>query len=44
MLGRLSYDGPIMLGWGAMAREQADAHDIVDELIETRGASGGRPR
>lgn len=38
----LSYDGLVVTGWSAMAKEQAHAHDIVKNLIETEGESRGR--
>ncbi|WP_197039783.1 helix-turn-helix domain-containing protein [Nocardia sp. NRRL WC-3656] len=38
----LSYDGEIVVGWGAIARNPDDAKAIVERLIETNGASRGR--
>lgn len=38
----LSYDGLVVTGWAAMAREQAQAHDAVRTLIEFEGESRGR--
>jgi len=35
----MSYDGEVMSGWGAMARSQDRAHDIIQGLIDTKGAS-----
>ena len=34
----LSYDGPVVTGWGAMARTEEEAHKIVQDLIDA-GAS-----
>ena len=34
----MSYDGLVMSGWGAMARTEAEAHKVVQDLID-RGAS-----
>jgi hypothetical protein len=30
----LSYDGPVVSGWGAMARTQEQAHQVVRDLID----------
>ena len=38
----LSYDGQVITGWAAMARDPALANDTVQNLINTEGASHGR--
>jgi transcriptional regulator with XRE-family HTH domain len=30
----MSYDGPVISGWGAIARTQEQAHQVVHDLIE----------
>jgi hypothetical protein len=40
MTGRwvgLSYDGAIVTGWGAMARNEDDARHLIDQLEESSG-------
>jgi hypothetical protein len=37
----LSYDGNIVTGWSSMARTEADARTLVDELKE-QDAPGSR--
>jgi hypothetical protein len=32
----MSYDGPVS-GWGAIARTQEQAHQVVGELIKSEG-------
>jgi hypothetical protein len=29
----MSYDGPVITGWGAIARTQEQAHQVVLDLI-----------
>jgi hypothetical protein len=31
----MSYDGPVVSGWGAMARSQEQAHQVVTDLIKS---------
>ncbi|WP_218008884.1 helix-turn-helix domain-containing protein [Nocardia jiangxiensis] len=38
----MSYDGEVIIGWGGMARKPEDAQHMVEQLIETNGASRGR--
>ncbi|WP_433680661.1 helix-turn-helix domain-containing protein [Nocardia sp. CA-119907] len=38
----MSYDGEVITGWGAMARDADSVKRIVEQLIETNGASRGR--
>jgi transcriptional regulator with XRE-family HTH domain len=40
----MSYDGIVISGWGAMARTDDKAHQIVQDLIATKGASDGTDR
>jgi transcriptional regulator with XRE-family HTH domain len=40
----MSYDGVVISGWGAMARTSDQAHQIVQDLIDTKGASDGTDR
>jgi transcriptional regulator with XRE-family HTH domain len=40
----MSYDGVVISGWGAMARTDDKAPQIVQELIDTKGASDGTDR
>jgi transcriptional regulator with XRE-family HTH domain len=40
----MSYDGLVISGWGAMARTDDKARQLVQELIDTKGASDGRDR
>jgi transcriptional regulator with XRE-family HTH domain len=40
----LSYDGLVITGWGAIARTRDQAHDLVQNLIDTLGQSNGRTR
>jgi hypothetical protein len=30
----MSYDGPVVSGWGSMARTQQQAHQVVQELVD----------
>jgi transcriptional regulator with XRE-family HTH domain len=30
----MSYDGPVVSGWGAMARTEAEAHKVVQDLAD----------
>lgn len=39
----MSYDGEVISGWGAMARDAEAVQRIVERLIETNGESRGRP-
>jgi transcriptional regulator with XRE-family HTH domain len=39
----MSYDGEVISGWGAMARDAEAVRRIVERLIETNGESRGRP-
>jgi hypothetical protein len=34
----MSYDGPVITGWGAMARTEEEAHKVVQDLIDTEGS------
>lgn len=38
----MSYDGIVISGWGAIARTAEHATAIVQDLIDSEGASGGR--
>ena len=38
----MSYEGPLITGWGAISRDQEQANNVVQQLIETKGASRGR--
>ncbi|BCK53020.1 helix-turn-helix transcriptional regulator [Nocardia wallacei] len=38
----MSYDGEVITGWGAMAKDADDARRIVEQLIATNGESRGR--
>lgn len=40
----MSYDGIVISGWGAMARTDDQAHQTVQDLIDTQGASDGTDR
>lgn len=40
----MSYDGPIISGWGAMARTDDQARQIVQDVIDTTEASDGTDR
>jgi hypothetical protein len=30
----MSYDGPVVTGWGAMARTQQQAHQVVRDMVD----------
>jgi transcriptional regulator with XRE-family HTH domain len=34
----MSYDGPVITGWGAMARTEEEAHKVVQDLIDSEGS------
>ena len=34
----MSYDGPVVSGWGAIARTEEQAHQVVRDLINDRRA------
>ena len=40
----MSFDGPIISGWGAIARTEDQARQLVQDLIDTQGAAGGTDR
>jgi transcriptional regulator with XRE-family HTH domain len=40
----MSYDGIVISGWGAIARTDDKARQIVQDLIDTKGASDGTDR
>jgi transcriptional regulator with XRE-family HTH domain len=40
----MSYDGLVMSGWGALARDEDQATNVVRLLIDTGGESRGRDR
>lgn len=39
----ISYDGKIVTGWGAMAKSEAEARAVIDELKASEGASLREP-
>jgi transcriptional regulator with XRE-family HTH domain len=40
----MSYDGLLISGWGSIARSDDKARQIVQDLIDTKGAPDGRDR
>ena len=38
----MSYEGPLITGWGAISRDRDQANSVVQKLIETEGESRGR--
>lgn len=40
----MSYDGLVMTGWGAIARDEDEATNVVQLLVDTGGESRGRDR
>jgi len=34
----MSYDGEVISGWGGMARSEEEAHKVVQDLIDSKGA------
>jgi hypothetical protein len=40
----MSYDGAVISGWGAMARSDDHVRQIVEDLIDTKGAQHGPDR
>jgi transcriptional regulator with XRE-family HTH domain len=34
----MSYDGPVITGWGSMARTEEEAHKVVQDLIDSEGS------
>jgi transcriptional regulator with XRE-family HTH domain len=34
----MSYDGEVITGWGGMARGEEEAHKVVQELMDSKGA------
>jgi transcriptional regulator with XRE-family HTH domain len=40
----MSYDGAVICGWGAMARSDDHVRQIVQDLIDTKGAPHGPDR
>lgn len=40
----MSYDGAVISGWGAMARSDDHVRQIVQDLIDNKGAPHGPDR
>jgi hypothetical protein len=40
----MSYDGIVITGWGAIARTDDQARQIVEDLTDTKGAIDGTDR
>jgi transcriptional regulator with XRE-family HTH domain len=38
----MSYEGPLITGWGAISRDRDQANSVVQKLIDTEGESRGR--
>ena len=38
----MSYDGPVVTGWGAIARTEEQAHQVVVDLIKSEGFCNSR--
>jgi hypothetical protein len=34
----MSYDGEVITGWGAIARTRDEAHQVVQDLIDSKEA------
>jgi transcriptional regulator with XRE-family HTH domain len=34
----MSYDGPVITGWGGMARTEEEAHKVVQDLIDSQAS------